>query len=45
MHADATTVRLEKEVCFENEGECGVGNKRILYHKQMKKPRLYVGVL
>ena len=22
MHADATTVRLEKEVCFENEVEC-----------------------
>ena len=22
MHADATSVRSENEVCFENEGEC-----------------------
>ena len=25
MHADATSVRSENEVCFENEGECGGG--------------------
>ena len=31
MHADATSVRSEDEVCFGNEGECG-RNKRILYH-------------
>ena len=23
MHADATSVRSENEVCLENEGECG----------------------
>ena len=22
MHTDATSVRFENEVCFENEGEC-----------------------
>ena len=40
MHADATSVRSENEVCFENEGECGPiagGNKRILYHKTNKE--------
>ena len=36
MHADATSVRSENEVCFENEGEWG-GNKRILYHKTNKE--------
>ena len=30
MHADATSVRLENEVCFW-------GNKRILYHKTNKE--------
>ena len=39
MHADATSIRLENEVCFENEGEAW-GNKRILYYKKIKKPRL-----
>ena len=40
MHADARSVRLENEVGFENEGECGGGgggNKRILYHKTNKE--------
>ena len=36
MHADATSVCLENEVCFENEGECR-GNKRIAYHKTNKE--------
>ena len=42
MHADATSVGSENEVCFENEGQCGGGgggggNKRILYHKTNKE--------
>ena len=39
MHADATSVCLENEVCFENEGECR-GNKESLIIKQIKKTRL-----
>ena len=37
MHADARSVRSENEVGFENEGECGGGNKKILYHKTNKE--------
>ena len=30
MHADATSVRSENEVCFENEGERGGKQKNSL---------------
>ena len=37
MHADATSVRPENEVCFENEGEC---RGKFFIIKQIKKPRM-----
>ena len=36
MHADATSVSLENEVCFENRVNAWE-NERILYHKTNKE--------
>ena len=44
MHADATSVRLENEVCSDNEGECVGEIKGLFITKQIKKPRLCCSV-